>query len=139
MVNTSVIILTKNAGDQFENLMKKLNNQTYQDFEVVVIDSGSTDKTLEIAREYGCRIYRIKPEEFHHSRTRNLGAELARGDYLVYITQDALPLNDNFLEMLIKPLEDDKVAGAYGRQIAYPNAKPMDCLLYTSPSPRDRG
>jgi len=131
MVDTSVIILTKNAGDQFENLMKKLNNQTYQDFEVLVIDSGSTDRTLEIAKEYSCKVYRIKPEEFHHSRTRNLGAELAKGDYLVYITQDALPLNNDFLEMLIKPLENDKVAGVYGRQVAYPNAKPMEKFFYS--------
>ncbi len=125
----SVIILTKNAGGRFRSLMEKLSNQTYQDFEVVVVDSGSTDRTLEIAEKYGYRIHRIKPEEFHHSRTRNLGAELAKGDYLVYITQDALPLNDDFLEILIKPLENDKVAGVYGRQIAYPNAKPMGEVL----------
>jgi len=76
MVETSIIILTKNAGERFEELMKKIENQTYQDFEVLVIDSGSEDRTLEIAKKYGCRIYNIKPEEFHHSRTRNLGDEM---------------------------------------------------------------
>jgi len=131
MVETSTIILTKNAGERFEELMKKIENQTYQDFEVLVIDSGSEDRTLKTAEEYGCRIHQIKSEEFHHSRTRNLGAELAKGDYLVYITQDALPLNVDFLNKLIEPLENDRVAGVYGRQIAYSNAKPMEKFFYS--------
>lgn len=130
MIDVSIIILTKNAGNRFENLLKRLNSQAYSNFEIIVIDSGSTDRTLEIAKKYGCKTYKVKPEEFHHSKTRNLGAKLARGDYLVYITQDALPLSDNFLNVLTKPLEDDKVAGVYGRQIAYPDAKPMEKFFY---------
>jgi len=130
-VETSVIILTKNAGSRFKKMLERLINQSYQDFEIIVIDSGSKDKTVEIAREFGCRVYNIRPQDFHHSRTRNLGASLSRGKYLVYITQDAYPLDKKFLEKLIQPLmEDDKVAGAYGRQIAYPNAKPMEKFFY---------
>lgn len=137
-MDASVIILTKNAGSRFEELMKKLGNQSYQDFEIIVIDSGSVDGTLKIAKRYGCRIHEIKPEEFHHSRTRNLGAKIAKGDYLIYITQDALPIDNKFLENLIKPLENDEIAGVYGRQIAYPNAKPMEKFFYLYFYPEER-
>ena len=137
-MDASVIILTKNAGSRFEELMKKLGNQSYQDFEIIVIDSGSVDGTLKIAKRYGCRIHEIKPEEFHHSKTRNLGAKIAKGDYLIYITQDALPIDNKFLENLIKPLENDEIAGVYGRQIAYPNAKPMEKFFYLYFYPEER-
>lgn len=137
-MSVSIVILTKNGGNKFEKLMEKLSNQSYNDFEIVIIDSGSTDKTLEIAEKYGCRIYRIKPKEFHHSKTRNLGAELARGRNIVYITQDALPLHDEFLERLTEPLEDYEIAGVYGRQIAYSDAKPMEKFFYSYFYPNER-
>jgi rhamnosyltransferase len=138
MVETSIIILTKNAGERFEELMKRIGDQTYQDFEILVIDSGSKDRTIEIAKKYGCRVYNIEPEEFHHSRTRNLGAELAEGSYLIYITQDALPIENNLVEKIIKPLENEEIAGVYGRQIAYPDAKPMEKFFYSYFYPETR-
>jgi len=135
---TSIVILTKNAGRRFENLLTNLKSQSYQDFEIVVVDSGSTDNTLEFARKYGCKIHQIKPDEFHHSRTRNLGAELATGDYLVFITQDVMPLDDQFLEIIINNLQGEKVAGVYGRQIAYPDANPIEKFFYEYFYPSER-
>jgi rhamnosyltransferase len=132
MIDISVVILTKNAGKRFKKLMQSISNQNFSGrFEVIVIDSGSSDNTLDIAETYGARIFKIKPGEFHHAKTRNLGAKLAEGRYLIYITQDALPLNNMLLTNLILHLDKDpNVAGVYGRQIAYPNAKPMEKFFY---------
>lgn len=131
MAQTSIIILTKNAGGEFEKTLKMIFNQKHADFEVVIIDSGSTDNTLDIARRFETEIHEIKPEEFHHSKTRNLGAELSSGDYLVYLTQDATPVNDKWLKNLIAPLKNEEGDVVYGRQVAYENAKPMDRFFYS--------
>lgn len=132
MPDVSIIILTKNAGNRFEELMNAIYNQNFDgNFEIVVVDSGSTDNTIEIAEKYNARIFKIKPNEFHHSRTRNFGAEKSYGKVLVYLTQDALPLDNNWLSNLLTPLNDRDVAVVYGRQIAYPNAKPMDKFFYS--------
>jgi len=131
-MKASIIILTKNAGERFNLLLDRIFSQKfYGNYEVLIIDSGSEDETIEIAEKYNTRIFRIKPEEFHHSKTRNLGAELATGEYLVYITQDALPLNNEWLYYLTKHLKNENVAGVYGRQIAYEDAKPMEKFFYS--------
>ncbi len=130
-MKASIIILTKNAGKNFKVLLERIKSQKYSNFEIFVIDSGSTDSTVDTAREFGVRVHSIAPEDFHHGSTRNLGAELAKGDYLVYITQDATPLNDAWLGNLISPLRDDIIAGVYGRQIAYTDASPIEKFFYS--------
>lgn len=125
MPEISIIILTKNAGEKFRDILKQIFCQKIEkELEVIVIDSGSTDKTIEIARHFSAiKILEIKPEDFDHARTRNLGAGLTQGKYLVFLTQDALPFNEYWLKELIKPLEtDEKIAGVFSRQIAYPKA-----------------
>ena len=124
------MILTKNSGDRFKFLLEKISAQNFTErVEIVVIDSGSTDETLEIAKEFETKIYQIKPNDFHHSRTRNLGADFTSGNYLVYLSQDAFPVNNNWLQTLITPLKSQADI-VYGRQIAYEHAKPMDKFFY---------
>nr|MDO8062068.1 glycosyltransferase family 2 protein [Candidatus Freyrarchaeum guaymaensis] len=130
-LDASVIILTKNAGNRFKNVMKKIFDQEKINFEVIIIDSGSTDETLKIAKEFDTKIVKIKPKDFHHGRTRNLGASLSKGKYLIYITQDATPLYNDLFSKLISHLSNENVAGVYGRQIAYPYAKPMEKFFYS--------
>jgi rhamnosyltransferase len=131
-VDASITILTKNAGGRFKEIMNAIYNQKFDgNVEIVVVDSGSTDNTINIAREYNARIFSIKPQEFHHSLTRNFGAERSRGKVLIYLSQDALPLNSSWLSNLLAPLERSDVAAVYGRQIAYPNAKPVDAFFYS--------
>jgi len=132
MVKASIIILTKNAGENFKKLLDKIYVQkSGYDFEVIIIDSGSTDDTLVVASEFPARIIQIQPHEFHHSKTRNLGAREAQGEYLIYITQDACPLSDMWLETLINNFKDPNVAGVYGRQIAWERARPSDKFFYS--------
>ncbi len=131
-MEVSIIILTKNAGDRFNLLLDRIYSQKFEHgFEIVIIDSGSNDGTLEMAKRFKTKIQRIKPQEFHHAGTRNLGAELSSGYYLVYITQDAIPVDNQWLAQLIKPLKDKEVAAVYGRQIAHKGAKPMDAFFYS--------
>jgi len=130
-VDASIIILTKNGGDNFPRLLERMYSQQYQgSFEVIVIDSGSTDDTLATAKKYPIRLEQIPPEQFHHGRTRNLGAELAVGQYLVYITQDALPLDDNWLQNLTTNFNDPQVAMVVGRQIPWESTKPPEKFFY---------
>ena len=138
-MDVSVIILTKNAGEGFATLLERLSSQKFDgNYEIIVIDSGSTDSTSEIARSYPLKFVRIKPEEFHHGRTRNLGAERASGKVLVYITQDALPLHDDWLHKLTDDLKNPQMAMAVGRQIPWQTTKPPEKFFYSYYFPENR-
>lgn len=118
----SVIIPTKNAERYLEEQLRAIFSQ--EDVprpEVVIIDSGSADRTTQIASRYPVKLISIKPEEFNHGATRNLGAREARGDYLVFLTQDATPADGSWLKNLLRPLrEDPAVAGAFSRHVPRP-------------------
>ena len=120
-VEISIVILTKNAGRRFKKILTSIFDQEIdKKFEVIIIDSGSKDKTLEIARKFPvAKILEIKPEEFDHGKTRNLAVNLCQGKYIVFLTQDALPVNNQWLKNLILPIENDKVAATFSRQIPY--------------------
>lgn len=127
-VRASVIILTKNGEQYLRSLLNALAAQVLNGrFEVIVIDSGSQDGTLDIISEYPeLRLHRIPPEEFGHGKTRNLGAKLAQGEFLVYIPQDATPIGHDWLEKLLRPFADASVAGVYARQIPRQEANAME-------------
>ncbi len=115
MVKISIIILVKNGGAYLEEVLERVFCQKVEcEFEVVAIDSGSRDSSKEILGRFPVRLKEISPEMFNHGETRNLGGSVSRGAYLVYLTQDALPGNETWLERLVEPLkEDPMVAGAY--------------------------
>jgi rhamnosyltransferase len=130
--DVSIILLTKNGGDRLKELMESIKAQNFQGrLEVVAVDSGSQDDTLKILESYGARIFRIKPEDFHHSKTRNFGASKSEGKVLVYLTQDALPINNDLLNNLLDPLNNEDFAVVYGRQIANLHAKKIDSFFYS--------
>lgn len=127
-VLASIIILTKNGDCYLRSLLDGLANQSLAGHaEVILIDSGSQDDTLRIVSEYPeVRLHEIPPEEFGHGKTRNLGARLARGEFLVYIPQDATPVGRDWLEKLLRPFADSNVAGVYSRQVPRPEANVME-------------
>ena len=107
----SVVIPVKNAGDEFGLLLKNYVTQKgFEKIEIVVVDSGSTDRTLQIARDFGAIVVEINPEAFTHSYARNLGGETASGDYLFFTVQDALPPSQTFLCELYSTLIENQVA-----------------------------
>ena len=117
-MHISVIIPTYNAEQYLPLLLKNLKKQTLS-FELIIIDSSSTDNTLEIAREYADHIMTIPKDEFDHGGTRTKAAKLASGELIIFLTQDALPYADDSLEKLITVFKAPSVAVAYGRQLSY--------------------
>jgi rhamnosyltransferase len=127
----SVVIPTFQAGPGFDELLRRLFSQkTDFGYEVLVIDSGSTDGTLELARRHGASVHLIDPGEFDHGATRNLGASLSTGHYVVFLVQDALPVDSYWLATMVDNLDtDETVAGVYGRQIPRPDSSPLTLAL----------
>jgi len=135
----SIIILTRNPGEQFDEILSTIECQSYSgEVETLVIDSGSSDGTLSLARSYGCNVFSIEPEAFHHSKTRNYGAEKATGDILVYLTHDATPKTEDWLTNLVNPIITGEAGIVYARQVAYPDAKPMNEHFYSYFYPAER-
>ncbi|MFA5832109.1 MAG: glycosyltransferase family 2 protein [Bacteroidota bacterium] len=124
----SIIVLTLNEEKNIHRCLENVFNQeTKYSFEVIVIDSASDDKTLEIAGKYPVRIHNIRRDAFHHGGTRNLGAELSQGDYLIYIAGDACPMSSNWLDLLVDPLlNDDRICAVYGKQFPKADCDPIN-------------
>lgn len=127
-IEASVIILTKNAEANInETLSIVLSQETAKKLEVIVIDSGSTDRTVEIIRNFPeIKLVQKNPEEFQHGKTRNFGGRMSRGKYLVFLNGDAIPKDKYWLNGLLNNfLQDEKVAGVYSRHLPKEN-----CHIY---------
>ncbi len=121
----SILIPTLNAEEPIGNLLKSLREQNLS-LEIVVIDSSSSDNTVNIVRSYGAEIIEIDKNSFDHGGTRTQGAKITRGEILVFMTQDSLPVNELSIAKLIKPLsENNSIGVVYGRQVPSPNASPF--------------
>lgn len=123
-MKASVIIPVKNGGARFRAVLEAtMAQQAPWAFEVLVIDSGSSDGSVQFARSLGCRVEEIPSSAFGHGRTRNLGAQLTSGEFIVFITHDACPAASNWLLNLVTAAEMvPDAAGAFGRHLAYPDA-----------------
>lgn len=111
----SIVLLTKNGGQLLDRCLCKLFSQKIAiPYEVVVIDSGSTDETIGILKRYPIRVHTIPPEEFKFGPTRDKGFSLTSGDYIVSISQDAIPKDEYWLKNLTLPLNDPSVGASYG-------------------------
>jgi rhamnosyltransferase len=98
-----------------------LEQETSWLFEVIVIDSGSSDGTLGLVKSLPVELICIKPEEFNHGQTRNFGVSKARGEYIVFLVQDAVAVDDMFLQRLVEAAQLPGVAGSYGRELPWPS------------------
>jgi len=88
----SIVIPTKNSAKYLENCLQSIQSQTYPHIETIIVDSGSTDSTLKIAKKFGCRVLQFKPKisagRFEATQKRNYGAEHAKGAYVYYADAD---------------------------------------------------
>ena len=118
MVDCSISILTRNEELNIGDCLDAVFSQKFDGkFEVLLIDSGSTDATIDIARRFPIRIEQIRPEEFHHAHTRNLAASLGKGAIIVNLSGDAIPASDTWLQRLLTNFNDLSVGAVYGRQL----------------------
>jgi len=118
----TVVIPVYNGGTMLKAVVQScLEQDLDEEFEVLLIDSASNDGCLEaLPQDERIRLHRIRKEDFGHGRTRNLGVELARGEYVAFITQDAIPANRMWLMNLIAPLQNDPaIAGVFGCHMAH--------------------
>lgn len=121
-MNISVVIPSLNAVSVLGSLVTSLRNQTMHPQEIIVVDSESIDGTYQLAHDLGCLVLSIAQSEFNHGGTRNLASSHAQGDILVFMTQDALPVDSFFLQHLHDPITSGKAVASFARQVPYSNA-----------------
>ncbi|MBL8859314.1 MAG: glycosyltransferase family 2 protein [Planctomycetes bacterium] len=112
----SICLPTWNGARDLARLLPALRAQEVEGgLEIVAVDSSSTDGTRELLEQHGARVETIAQAEFRHGATRNRIAELARGEFLVFMTQDAVPDGTQAIAALVRAFDDERTAGAYAR------------------------
>jgi rhamnosyltransferase len=139
----SIVLPTRNGGELLDETLAAIARQrTDFAYEIVAVDSGSTDGTLQRLERAAQHVVRIPPSAFNHGLTRNLGIEHARGALVVLMVQDAVPASDDWLVTLVAPLlADPQVAGTFCRQQPRPAAtvlakRYLDYWVAASATPR---
>ena len=118
MPQLSIVIRTLNEGRYLASLLKGIHSQvTDLSYEIILIDSGSTDNTLQIAETYSCRILHIKREDFSFGRSLNIACDASYGQYLIIISGHCIPADNFWLQKLTDPIINKDVDYSYGRQV----------------------
>lgn len=131
-MKASIFIPTKNGADSIEKTLQSIFKQNEKDFEVIIVDSGSTDETIQIIKKFPIRLYEIDQSEFTHGKTRNLAITYSSSEYIIFLSQDAIPKNNIWLEEIIEPFKNSKVAGVYSKQVPKSNARAYEVFFYKS-------
>lgn len=120
-MSISIVIRAHNEGRHIGRLLEGIQRQTVQDVEIIVVDSGSTDNTLEVVERYGVRVLHIAPHEFTFGRSLNRGLEAAGGETAVIASAHVYPVYPDWLERLQAAFADPTVGLAYGKQRGGPD------------------
>jgi len=120
---TSIIIRAMNEERWLPDVFNALHRQGYRDFEVLLVDSGSVDRTRDIGAANGARIVRLRTEDFTFGHSLNIGIAAARGKYMAIISAHAIPADADWLERIVAPLRRDDVAMVYGGQRGHAESK----------------
>jgi rhamnosyltransferase len=114
----SIVIVTYNGAEFLDEVLSMIKNQKVDfSYEVVFVDSGSTDGTLDIIKKHSHSFCSIDKEDFNHGLTRNFGVSKTNGEIIVVMTQDAIPKDENWLRNIIKYYDDEEVGGVYVKQV----------------------
>lgn len=127
----SLVVPTWNGGERFLRLLERLATQRLSaesvedSFQLVVIDSSSSDGSADAARAAGALVEVIDQSEFNHGATRNRGIERSSGERVLLLTQDAIPLDDDYVATLARVFDEPHVDAAYARQFPLPDQDPI--------------
>ena len=118
-MKASVVIPTKNGGEPFKRVLDEVIDQTTPwQYEILVVDSGSTDDTLHYCAQKGVRVHTIAASEFGHGKTRNLAISLTTGEFIALITHDARPASKTWLQSLVAAVEASGLSHAISQKAA---------------------
>ncbi len=112
----SIVIRAFNEEKHIGRLLAGIGQQTLEEVETVVVDSGSTDRTLEVVRQYPVKLEHISPDDFTFGRSLNTGIAAASGEFVVITSAHCYPVRTDWLEQLLAPFADPQVAVSYGKQ-----------------------
>ena len=127
----SIVIPTLNAAGEIDALLDLLEGQGVKSSEILVVDSSSDDETAaEVAKHPDVELTVIDRKNFNHGSTRDMALRRTTGDFVCFLTQDAVPASDDYLEKLVAPmLADDSIALVSGRQLPKANARRFEQLV----------
>lgn len=121
--SVSVVIRCRNEEAHIGRLLTGLVRQRERPDEIIIVDSGSTDATLAIASAFPVRVVQVEQQDFSFGAACNVGCDAAEGDVVVFISAHCYPVYDTWLERLLAPFDDDRIALSYGRQVAPKGAR----------------
>lgn len=127
----SVVIPTLNAADEIDSLLDTIEAQSLQPLDILVVDSSSDDGTVDEVAKHPCvNLVRIERKEFNHGSTRDMALRRSAGEFVCFLTQDAVPASNRYLERLVAPfLADDSIALVTGRQLPKADARRFEQLV----------
>lgn len=122
----ALCIPTRNALSHAERLLEALSNQSFADYDCLVIDSSSSDGSADLFKAANYRVHTIPATEFNHGATRNLAMDLCpEAEFIIFMTQDAILASTDSLQRLLDAFADPLVGAAYGRQLPATDATPI--------------
>ena len=139
MKNVDVIIPTYHPGNDFYQLLKRLDQQTRPIHRILVMNTEESGWKPEWEKEFKqLQVYHLQKSDFDHGGTRKKAAELSLADFMIFMTQDALPVDEYLVEHLLKPLEaDEKVGAAYARQLPKQDCRFIECYTRSFNYPKE--
>ncbi len=133
----SIVLPTFEGARHLPAALRAIRAQNYGgEIEIVAIDSASRDDSVAILKSFGARVHLIAQSEFGHGATRNLGVRMARGEIIVFLSQDAVPVGPLWLQGLVDALQNPAVGAAFARQLPRPDATPLETFFHGTIYPR---
>ncbi len=118
MKTVDVIIPANYPDERFQKILDRLEKQTHPVGRIIVINTDEAGFPTDLRCPSNMEVYHIAPEEFDHGATRDLAARKSTADFMLFMTQDAVPADTRLVEYLVKAFDDPLVAAAYARQLA---------------------
>ncbi len=136
-VTASIIIRTYNEENYLDELLCSIKSQQLNgiELEIILVDSGSTDRTLKIAAKHNCIIENINKKDFTFGYSLNVGCMRSSGDYLVFISGHCIPVNEKWFTNLLSPLIDGTIDYCYGKQVGRDTTKFSEIIHFEKTFP----